>query len=203
MFGVTTPCIQQISKELEADYDCLVFHATGSGGKAMEKLADDHLFDSILDLTTTEVCDYLFGGVLACDEDRFGAIARSQTPYIGSCGALDMVNFGRPSTVPEKYTDRQFYHHNAQVTLMRTTPKKMHRWGAGLRKNSTSVTAMSFLSFRKAASPPWMLKVCLSGRRMQTAPLLRRSKLIINKQKNVFYANARITLMTRIYPFCH
>ncbi|MCP5821626.1 Tm-1-like ATP-binding domain-containing protein, partial [Klebsiella pneumoniae] len=64
MFGVTTPCIQQISKELEADYDCLVFHATGSGGKAMEKLADDHLFDSILDLTTTEVCDYLFGGVL-------------------------------------------------------------------------------------------------------------------------------------------
>ncbi|MBW5407709.1 Tm-1-like ATP-binding domain-containing protein [Morganella morganii] len=131
MFGVTTPCIQQISKELEADYDCLVFHATGSGGKAMEKLADDHLFDSILDLTTTEVCDYLFGGVLACDEDRFGAIARSQTPYIGSCGALDMVNFGRPSTVPEKYADRQFYHHNAQVTLMRTTPEEnaqMGRW---------------------------------------------------------------------------
>lgn len=131
MFGVTTPCIQQISKELEADYDCLVFHATGSGGKAMEKLADDHLFDSILDLTTTEVCDYLFGGVLACDEDRFGAIARSQTPYIGSCGALDMVNFGRPSTVPEKYADRQFYHHNAQVTLMRTTLEEnaqMGRW---------------------------------------------------------------------------
>ncbi|CAG9412015.1 Tm-1-like ATP-binding domain-containing protein [Providencia alcalifaciens] len=131
MFGVTTPCVQQLTAKLESDHDCLVFHATGSGGKAMEKLIDSRLLDSVLDITTTEVCDYLFGGVLACDDDRFGAIARTQTPCVLSCGALDMVNFGRPSTVPEQYKDRQFYHHNAQVTLMRTTVeenRQMGRW---------------------------------------------------------------------------
>lgn len=129
MFGVTTPCVQQLTAKLEHDHDCLVFHATGSGGKAMEKLIDSSLLDSVLDITTTEVCDYLFGGVLACDEDRFGAIARTQTPCVLSCGALDMVNFGRPSTVPEQYKDRQFYHHNAQVTLMRTTVEENRQMG--------------------------------------------------------------------------
>lgn len=129
MFGVTTPCVQQLTAKLENDHDCLVFHATGSGGKAMEKLIDSRLLDSVLDITTTEVCDYLFGGVLACDEDRFGAIARTQTPCVLSCGALDMVNFGRPSTVPEQYKDRQFYHHNAQVTLMRTTVEENRQMG--------------------------------------------------------------------------
>ncbi|WP_380180287.1 Tm-1-like ATP-binding domain-containing protein [Kalamiella sp. sgz302252] len=124
MFGVTTPCIQAVSTMLEERYDCLVFHATGSGGKAMEKLADSGMLNGLLDLTTTEVCDYLFGGVLACDETRFDAVANSRIPCVMSCGALDMVNFGHPSTVPEKYADRLFYHHNAQVTLMRTTPEE-------------------------------------------------------------------------------
>lgn len=131
MFGVTTPCVQELTAKLEDEYDCLVFHATGSGGKAMEKLIDSNLLHSVLDITTTEVCDYLFGGVLACDEDRFGAIARTKTPCVLSCGALDMVNFGRPATVPEQYRDRNFYHHNSQVTLMRTTleeNRQMGRW---------------------------------------------------------------------------
>lgn len=131
MFGVTTPCIQAVSAALEADYDCLVFHATGSGGKAMEKLADSGMLAGVLDLTTTEVCDLLAGGVLACGEDRFDAIASSAVPAVISCGALDMVNFGHPSTVPAKYADRLFYHHNAQVTLMRTTPQEnvaMAKW---------------------------------------------------------------------------
>ncbi|EOD2821379.1 TPA: Tm-1-like ATP-binding domain-containing protein [Providencia stuartii] len=131
MFGVTTPCVQQLTEQLESQYDCLVFHATGSGGKAMEKLIDSHLLHSVLDITTTEVCDHLFGGVLACDDYRFGAIARTQTPCVLSCGALDMVNFGRPSTVPDHYRHRLFYNHNAQVTLMRTTKEEnqqMGRW---------------------------------------------------------------------------
>lgn len=131
MFGVTTPCIQTVSAMLEEHYDCLVFHATGSGGKAMEKLTDSGMLSGLLDLTTTEVCDYLFGGVLACDETRFDAVANSRVPCVISCGALDMVNFGHPSGVPEKYADRLFYHHNAQVTLMRTTPEEnatMAKW---------------------------------------------------------------------------
>lgn len=131
MFGVTTPCIQTVSAMLEDNYDCLVFHATGSGGKAMEKLADSGMLSGLLDLTTTEVCDMLFGGVLACDETRFDAVAKQRIPCVMSCGALDMVNFGHESTVPQKYAGRLFYHHNAQVTLMRTTTEEnvaMAKW---------------------------------------------------------------------------
>lgn len=121
MFGVTTACVQQVTPLLESRYDCLVFHATGTGGQSMEKLLDSHLLGGVLDLTTTEVCDFLFGGVLACTDDRFGAVARTRAPYVGACGALDMVNFGGMDTVPERYQGRKFYPHNPQVTLMRTT----------------------------------------------------------------------------------
>ena len=122
MFGVTTPAVQQVTQALEPDYDCLVFHATGTGGRSMEKLMDSGMLSAIIDLTTTEVCDMIAGGVFAADQDRFGAAIRAGRPYIGACGALDMVNFGAPETVPAKYHDRLFYEHNPQVTLMRTTP---------------------------------------------------------------------------------
>ena len=100
MFGVTTPCVEQVSAALEADYDCLVFHATGTGGQSMEKLVDSGLVVGVIDVTTTEVCDLLMGGVFSAGEDRLGAIARTGLPYVGSCGALDMVNFGAIDTVP-------------------------------------------------------------------------------------------------------
>ena len=131
MFGLTTPAVQAVTAELESDYECLVFHATGIGGQSMEKLADSGFLTAAIDLTTTEVCDFLMGGVFACTEDRFGAFARTRIPYVGSIGALDMVNFGAPDTVPAKYSERQFVHHNPQVTLMRTTPeenRKMGQW---------------------------------------------------------------------------
>ncbi len=131
MFGVTTPCVQAITKALESQADCLVFHATGIGGQSMEKLVDAGLIRSVIDITTTEVCDLLFGGVFPATEDRFGAIIRQRIPYVGSLGALDMVNFGGRATVPERYRDRLFYEHNPQVTLMRTTAEEnaaMGRW---------------------------------------------------------------------------
>lgn len=129
MFGVTTACVQQVTPLLDSRYDCLVFHATGTGGQSMEKLLDSGLLAGVLDLTTTEVCDFLFGGVLACTEDRLGAVARTGAPYVGSCGALDMVNFGGMDTVPERYQGRTFYPHNPQVTLMRTTAEENARQG--------------------------------------------------------------------------
>ncbi len=131
MFGVTTQCVQQATAALKDDYDCLVFHATGIGGQSMENLVDSGLVQGVIDVTTTEVCDLLMGGKFPATEDRFGAIIRRRMPYVGSCGALDMVNFGPPETVPEKYRGRLFYHHNPQVTLMRTTPDEntaMGRW---------------------------------------------------------------------------
>jgi uncharacterized protein (UPF0261 family) len=124
MFGVTTPCVQRVAGALEADYDCLVFHATGTGGQSMEKLVDSGLIAGVIDVTTTEVCDLLMGGVFSAGEDRLGAIIRAGVPYVGSCGALDMVNFGAMESVPERYRCRNLYVHNPQVTLMRTTPEE-------------------------------------------------------------------------------
>ena len=121
MFGVTTPCVTAIADRLRDRYDCLVFHATGTGGRTMEKLADSGLLAGILDITTTEVCDLLLGGVLPATEDRFGAVERRRLPYVGSVGALDMVNFWAPSTVPDRFRGRLLYEHNPNVTLMRTT----------------------------------------------------------------------------------
>ena len=122
MFGVTTPAVKGITQRLESDYDCLVFHATGVGGRSMENLADSGLLTGLIDLTTTEVADMLVGGVFAADHDRFGAGIRTRLPYIVSVGAMDMVNFGPRDTVPEKFRNRRFVIHNPNVTLMRTTP---------------------------------------------------------------------------------
>ena len=134
MFGVTTPCIQAIQKRLEADYDCMIFHATGTGGRSMENLVDSGLINAMLDITTTEVADMLVGGVFAADADRFGSAIRTSVPYVGSVGALDMVNFGPRATVPEKFQARTFVVHNPNVTLMRTTRdenRAMGQWIAG------------------------------------------------------------------------
>jgi uncharacterized protein (UPF0261 family) len=124
MFGVTTACVTQVREKLDAEYDAYVFHATGTGGQSMEKLAESGLVQGVLDLTTTEVPDHLFGGVFPCTEDRFGAIIRTKLPYVGSLGAIDMVNFGAKETVPSRFAQRNLYVHNAQVTLMRTTPEE-------------------------------------------------------------------------------
>ncbi|TPN23021.1 UPF0261 family protein [Mesorhizobium sp. B2-3-3] len=129
MFGVTTPCVTAIAEQLRATYDCMVFHATGTGGRSMEKLADSGLLEGVIDITTTEVCDLLFGGVLPATEDRFGAIVRTKLPYVGSVGALDMVNFWAPATIPERYRARLFYEHNPNVTLMRTTVEECRQIG--------------------------------------------------------------------------
>jgi uncharacterized protein (UPF0261 family)/ABC-type branched-subunit amino acid transport system ATPase component len=129
MFGVTTPCVQQLTTLLKSDYDCLVFHATGVGGQSMERLIDAGSLAGVIDITTTEICDMMMGGVLPATEDRFGSVIRTRMPYVGSCGALDMVNFGPRNTVPGHYESRLFYQHNPQVTLMRTTPEENARMG--------------------------------------------------------------------------
>jgi uncharacterized protein (UPF0261 family) len=129
MFGVTTPCVQQVIKLIEKDWEPLVFHATGIGGRSMEKLVDSGLMRGVIDVSTTEICDMMMGGILPATEDRFGAIIRTRLPYVASVGALDMVNFGPPDTVPAQYRNRTFYPHNPQVTLMRTTAEENRRMG--------------------------------------------------------------------------
>src|SRR5258708_7975227 len=121
-FGVTTPCVQAVTKALEARYDCLVFHATGTGGQSMEKLVDSGLLTGVIDATTTEIADEIVGGVLSAGPARLDSIIRTRVPYVGSCGALDMVNFWAMDTLPAQFRGRNLYRHNPNVTLMRTTP---------------------------------------------------------------------------------
>lgn len=133
MFGVTTPCVERAREVLErAGYEVLVFHATGSGGQAMESLVSDGLFAGVLDITTTELADELVGGVLSAGPERLTAAARLGIPQVVSVGALDMVNFHARATVPEKFAARSFYQHNASVTLMRTTPDENRELGREL-----------------------------------------------------------------------
>lgn len=129
MFGVTTPCVQQVTRLIEKEWETLVFHATGVGGRSMEKLIDSGLVPGVIDVSTTEICDMMMGGMLPATEDRFGAIIRTKIPYVGSVGALDMVNFAAPETVPAHYRQRLFYPHNPQITLMRTNAEENRRMG--------------------------------------------------------------------------
>ncbi|WP_423066212.1 Tm-1-like ATP-binding domain-containing protein [Devosia sp. CN2-171] len=129
MFGVTTQCVTMVREAMEATHEVYTFHATGTGGQSMEKLADSGLVAGLIDVTTTEVPDLLVGGVFPATEDRFGSVIRTRLPYVGSVGAVDMVNFGARETVPAQFRDRKLHVHNAQVTLMRTTPDENRRVG--------------------------------------------------------------------------
>jgi uncharacterized protein (UPF0261 family) len=142
MFGVTTPCVTAVRQALEAKgFDCLVFHATGAGGRAMEDLVKSGAIQGVLDITTTEVADEVVGGVFAAGPERFDAILAAGVPYVLSLGAMDMVNFGAKDTVPPQFRGRKLHVHNAQVTLMRTTPeenRQFARWMAGKLNRSTT-----------------------------------------------------------------
>jgi uncharacterized protein (UPF0261 family)/ABC-type branched-subunit amino acid transport system ATPase component len=146
MFGVTTTCVQSVTKQLQEDYDCLVFHATGTGGQSMEKLVDSGLLAGVIDVATTEVCDEIAGGVLSAGATRMDAMSRVRVPYVGSCGALDMANFYAWDTVPAKYSGRNLYRHNPNVTLMRTTAEECKAIGEFIgRKLNAMVGPVRFV----------------------------------------------------------
>ncbi|KAL4802535.1 hypothetical protein BDV18DRAFT_146905 [Aspergillus unguis] len=137
MFGVTTPSVDAIRKHLETNYnvEVYVFHATGHGGKAMERLVSEGYLDAIIDLTTTEICDLVAGGEMACDGTRLETGLKRGIPNIISVGATDMVNFGPEGSIPSKYREkkgegeRKFFVHNPSVTLMRTNKEECRAIG--------------------------------------------------------------------------
>ncbi|MGO9269256.1 MAG: Tm-1-like ATP-binding domain-containing protein [Terriglobia bacterium] len=125
MFGVTTPCVTMARYILERHgFEVLVFHATGTGGEAMESLIADGYVAGVLDITTTELADELAGGVMSAGPHRLEAAAAKGVPQVVCPGAIDMVNFGPLDSVPEKYRERRLYVHNPNVTLMRTSPEE-------------------------------------------------------------------------------
>jgi uncharacterized protein (UPF0261 family) len=159
MFGVTTPCVSAVRADLESrGFDCLVFHATGIGGQAMEELVQAGLIQGVLDITTTEVADRVVGGILPCGHNRFEAIIAAKIPFVLSLGALDMVNFGAVETVPEKFRDRRLHVHNAFVTLMRTTADENRRCARWIAEKLNQ------------ASSPWRILIPENGISALDAP---------------------------------
>lgn len=152
MFGNTTACVTEAKRILEeAGYEVLVFAATGAGGRAMESLIESGLVAGVLDLTTTEWADELAGGVLNAGPERMDAAAKARIPVVVAPGCLDMVNFGEPASIPEKYQSRLFYSHNPQVTLMRTTPEECSRLGEIIAGKVNAYTAPSAILIPKKA----------------------------------------------------
>jgi uncharacterized protein (UPF0261 family) len=152
MFGVTTPCVDKVRTHIEANYpiECFVFHCTGHGGKAMERLVEEGRLDAVLDLTTTEICDELMGGNMSAGPHRLDAALKAGIPNIISVGATDMVNFGPRATVPEKYSKRLLFEHNPVVTLMRTSEEE-----------SAMVAEFIAGKINKFAKSPGMVQVVL------------------------------------------
>lgn len=129
MFGVTTPCVQAVRAALQADFDAQVFHANGPGGRTLEALAAAGLLNAVVDLTTTEVGQHLHGGVCDAGPNRLDAAAAHGLPWIGSLGALDMINWGPRHTIPERHRERLFHVHNPDVTLMRSQADELRAAG--------------------------------------------------------------------------
>ena len=159
MFGVTTPCVTRVREILDAQgFDCLVFHATGSGGRAMEQLVESGLISGVLDITTTEVADEVAGGVFTAGPQRFDKLIEAKIPLVLSLGALDMVNFGGIETLPPQFANRKLHVHNAQVTLMRTTVDENRKIAAFIADKLNRATA------------PWRLLVPELGVSLLDAP---------------------------------
>lgn len=146
MFGVTTPCITKAKSLLESSgYEVIVFHATGTGGKTMERLIDNGFFKGVLDITTTEWCDEVVGGILTAGPKRNEAASLQGVPQVVSVGAMDMVNFGRKNTISKKFEGRKFYQHNPDVTLMRTTIDENIETGKRLAEKLNMTTGKTAL----------------------------------------------------------
>jgi uncharacterized protein (UPF0261 family) len=125
MFGNTTRAVNHARELIERQgFEVLVFHATGTGGRTMERLIGEGFFAGVLDLTTTEWADEICGGALSAGPTRLEAAAKAGIPQVVTPACIDMCNFWAPETVPARYAGRKFHHWSPNVTLMRTTPEE-------------------------------------------------------------------------------
>jgi uncharacterized protein (UPF0261 family) len=152
MFGNTTACLTEAKRILEENgYEVLIFAATGAGGKSMEAVIESGMAVGVLDITTTEWADELGGGTLTAGPTRMDAAVKAGIPVVVAPGCLDMVNFGERSSVPAKYEGRNFYIHNPQVTLMRTTPEECLELGRIISEKANAYSAPCAIMIPKKA----------------------------------------------------
>jgi uncharacterized protein (UPF0261 family) len=151
MFGNTTPAVGLCREIFEdAGFEVVVFPCSGTSGRVMEELIASGQIDGVLDMTTTEWADELVGGVLGAGKGRMDAAAERGVPQVVVPGCLDMVNFWAADTVPSRFRDRLFYHHNPNITLMRTNVEECRELGRILaaKLNRTGGDAAVFIPLR-------------------------------------------------------
>lgn len=165
MFGVTTPCVTRVARALEKDgFETVVFHAVGSGGRAMESLVDQGLLDGVIDITTSELVDQEYGGKFAASSDRMRKLVESGIPYVATPGATEVLNFGSVSSVPEKYRERDIIVHNTSVCAVRVTKDEAANLGRifgtkmrGAHARATVVVPkQGFSNYSRPPDGPWM-----------------------------------------------
>jgi len=210
MFGVTTPCVDATRKQMEANgFEVLVFHATGTGGRTMEAMIADGLISGVLDITTTELADELVGGVLTAGRDRLTAAGLRGVPQVISLGALDMVNFGPPETVPKRFEGRQFYQHNPTVTLMRTTPEENDKLGKEIAEKASAARGPTAIliplrgvsAIDKEGGPFWWPeadRALFQSVRNWVAPSVKVIELDVHINDPVFARTVADTLLSMI-----
>jgi uncharacterized protein (UPF0261 family) len=207
MFGVTTPCVEAARQLIEtAGFEVLVFHATGVGGQTMESFIGDGLVRGVLDITTTELADELVGGILTAGPDRLTAAGLHAVPQVVSLGALDMVNFGPPETVPEKFRDRRFHQHNPTVTLMRTTPDENDRLGKEIAQKASAARGPTTIllplrgvsALDRADGPFWWPeadRALFDSLRLWMSPHVKLIELDLHINDAEFARTAAVTLL--------
>jgi uncharacterized protein (UPF0261 family) len=210
MFGVTTPCVDAARKQIEENgFEVLVFHATGTGGRTMEAMIADGLITGVLDITTTELADELVGGVLTAGRDRLTAAGLRGVPQVISLGALDMVNFGPPETVPKHFEGRRFYQHNPTVTLMRTTPEENDKLGKEIAEKASAARGPTAIvvplrgvsAIDKEGGPFWWPeadRALFESVRNWVAPSVKLIELDVHINDPVFAQTVADTLLTKV-----
>jgi uncharacterized protein (UPF0261 family) len=210
MFGVTTPCVDAARKQMEENgFEVLVFHATGTGGRTMEAMIADGLITGVLDITTTELADELVGGVLTAGRDRLTAAGLRGVPQVISLGALDMVNFGPPETVPKRFEGRRFYQHNPTVTLMRTTPEENDKLGKEIAEKASAARGPTAIvvplrgvsAIDKEGGPFWWPeadRALFESVRNWVAPSVKLIELDVHINDPVFARTVSDTMLTRV-----
>ncbi|MGB7093349.1 MAG: Tm-1-like ATP-binding domain-containing protein [Anaerolineales bacterium] len=133
--GITTQGAMKAIEVLEsAGYETIVFHAVGTGGRAMEQLMEEGVIGAVLDYSTIEVSNEMFDALLAGGDKRLTTAGRLGLPQVLAPGAIEVLVFNEPETVPPPFNTRTLIRHSPQITDVRLNGEEMARVGEEIAK---------------------------------------------------------------------
>jgi uncharacterized protein (UPF0261 family) len=216
MFGVTTPGVLRVQVGLEQrGFETIVFHAVGSGGRAMEEMIDAGLIDGVVDYTTSELTDELCGGVFAAGPERLEAAGRRGIPQVVVPGALEVINFGPRDTIPARYDvpERRIVVHNPTVSAVRTNVEESAQLGRVLAAKVNTATGptavllpLAGLSAYEAPDGPYVDpaadEALFTAIRMELRPGITLREIPANVNDHIF-ADAAVATFMELWAASH